>query len=278
MFLNIIFYLFGVCFPLLIIIVALFKKSRIKRKNIIDKTIKAVIIFVIFYIVKVGGINLMTKQYKNNGSKEEIINVDSNLDVESEIITDDNGLTYVDGILIVNKSYSLPKDYEPINTYQKIKNDKQCEFCLDKEVYKKYNEMYADASSLGLNIWIQSGYRSYKYQKKLYNDYVEKDGKKEADKYSARAGHSEHQTGLAFDLNSVDDDFSNTDEGRWVHNNCYKYGFVLRYPKGKEEFTGYKYESWHLRYVGEKLATKLYNDGDWITLEEYFNLKSEYNS
>jgi len=277
--LNIIFYLFGVAFPLLIIFVAIFKKSRIKRKNIIDKTIKAVIIFIIFYIVKVGGITLMTKQYeKDNSTNEESVNVNNNYSSTYEIITDENGLTYVDGILIVNKTYTLPKNYVPKDTYQKIKDETQCEFCLNKKVYKKYNEMYADATSLGLNIWIQSGYRSYKYQKKLYNNYVKEDGKEEADKYSARAGHSEHQTGLAFDLNSVDDDFANTDEGKWVHNNCYKYGFILRYPKGKEEFTGYKYESWHLRYVGEELATKLYNGGDWITLEEYFNLKSEYNN
>ena len=138
--------------------------------------------------------------------------------------------------------------------------------------------MKADATSLGLNIWIQSGYRSYELQESLYNKYVNRDGKIAADTYSARPGHSEHQTGLAFDLNTITDDFQYTDEGKWINDNCYKYGFILRYPKGKEHYTGYKYESWHLRYVGTNLATKLYNNGDWITLEEHFNLTSEYNN
>ena len=136
--------------------------------------------------------------------------------------------------------------------------------------------MRDDASDNGLNIWIQSGYRSYGFQKELYDNYVKEDGKEAADTYSARPGHSEHQTGLAFDLNTITDDFQYTNEGIWVNENCYKYGFILRYPKGKEEITGYKYESWHLRYVGVELATKLYNNGDWITLEEHFNLTSEY--
>ena len=109
-----------------------------------------------------------------------------------------------------------------------------------------------------------------------FESYVENDGKDAADNYSARPGHSEHQTGLAFDLNSITDDFQYTNEGIWVNENCYRYGFILRYPKNKEEITGYKYESWHLRYVGIDLATKLYNNSDWITLEEYFNLTSEY--
>ena len=130
--------------------------------------------------------------------------------------------------------------------------------------------------SLGLNLWIASGYRSYATQKRLYNNYVSSDGKEAADTYSARPGYSEHQTGLAFDLNSVEESFANTDEGKWVKDNCYRYGLIIRYPKGKESITGYIYEPWHLRYVGVKLATKLYNDGDWITLEEYFGVDSKY--
>ena len=137
--------------------------------------------------------------------------------------------------------------------------------------------MDADATSLGLNLYISSGYRSYYDQKYIYNNYVSRDGKEKADTYSARAGHSEHQTGLAFDLNSIDDSFTNTPEGKWVHDNCHKYGLILRYPKGKDNITGYMHESWHLRYVGIDLATKLYNNGDWITLEEYFGIDSKYN-
>lgn len=182
----------------------------------------------------------------------------------------------IDGIMIVNKSYPLPKDYVPKNTYEEVKDLKYCANCIDIEAYKKFKEMQADAMTLGLNIWIQSGYRSYEFQKELYESYVENDGKEAADTYSARPGYSEHQTGLAFDLNTITDDFQYTNEGIWINENCYRYGFILRYPKNKEDITGYKYESWHLRYVGIDLASKLYNDGNWITLEEHFNLTSEY--
>lgn len=172
-----------------------------------------------------------------------------------------DGVTYIDGVLIANKTYSLPSDYGN---------------GLTSATQSAFDKMNADAKSLGLSLWIASGYRSYWTQKTLYNNYVASDGKEEADTYSARPGYSEHQTGLAFDLNSVEDSFANTDEGKWVKDNCYRYGLIIRYPKGKESITGYIYEPWHLRYVGVDLATKLYNDGDWITLEEYFGIDSKY--
>lgn len=185
-----------------------------------------------------------------------------------------NGLAYIDDILIVNKTYYLPENYTPKDTNYKLQD--RCVNCLEKEVTEAYNEMKADASSIGLNIWLASGYRSYNYQNTLYNNYVKRDGKVAADTYSARPGHSEHQTGLAFDLNSVDDSFANTKEGLWIKDNCHLYGFIVRYPKGKEEITGYKYEPWHLRYVGKELAKKIYNNGEWLTLEEYFGITSKY--
>ena len=172
-----------------------------------------------------------------------------------------DGVTYIDGVLIANKTYSLPSDYG-----NGLTNDTQ----------KAFNLMQADAKALGLNIWLSSGYRSYWTQYAIYNNYVARDGQEAADTYSARAGHSEHQTGLAFDLNTIDDSFAYTTEGKWVAENCYKYGLILRYPKWKDNITGYKYESWHLRYVGIELASKLYNNGDWITLEEYFGIDSKY--
>ena len=127
--------------------------------------------------------------------------------------------------------------------------------------------MDADATALGLNLYISSGYRSYYTQDKIYNNYVAKDGKQKADTYSARAGHSEHQTGLAFDLNSVSSSFGYTDEGKWIKDNCYLYGFIIRYPEGKESITGYMYEPWHLRYVGD-VASNIYESN--LCLEEYF--------
>ena len=172
-----------------------------------------------------------------------------------------NGITYIDGYLVVNKTYSLPKDYAP---------------GLDKTTKEAFDKMNAAAKLEGLNIWLQSGFRSYDTQKRIYNSYVSQDGQKNADTYSARPGHSEHQSGLAFDVNQINDSFIGTPEAIWLENNCYKYGFILRYPKGKENITGYQYESWHFRYVGKELATKLYNNGNWITMEEYFGITSEY--
>ena len=174
-----------------------------------------------------------------------------------------DGITYIDGILIANKTYGLPSTYKPGGITTETKN--------------AFNKMQSAAKLDGINLVIKSGYRSYATQKNTYNYYVSYDGVAKADTYSARPGHSEHQTGMAIDLNTINDTFHNTSEAKWLANNCYKYGFILRYPKGKTNETGYKYESWHFRYVGVDLASKLYNKGDWITLESYFGITSKYN-
>ncbi|MDO5339573.1 MAG: M15 family metallopeptidase [Eubacteriales bacterium] len=186
-----------------------------------------------------------------------------------------NGATYIDGVLIANKTYALPQDFIPTNPDQPVNADRSST-CLDKTLMSAWNTMLKDATANGLNIYIASGYRSYNYQVNVYNRYVKSDGVALADTYSSRPGNSEHQTGLCFDLNSIEDSFQYTNEGKWVNDNCYKYGFCIRFPKGKDSATGYQYESWHLRYVGVDLATKLYNNGDWLSLEEYFGITSEY--
>ena len=186
-----------------------------------------------------------------------------------------NGITYVDGVLIANKTYSLPSDFIPQDPEVPVTSQRSTT-SLDRTLMSAWRTMQADASSQGLNIYIASAYRSYSYQVNLYNSYVARDGKAAADTYSSRPSNSEHQTGLCFDLNSIDDSFGDTAEGRWVNDNCYKYGFCIRFPKGKDAYTGYQYESWHLRYVGKDLAEKLYNNGAWISLEEYFGITSEY--
>ena len=196
-----------------------------------------------------------------NNSEYENLNDGEYITTKGYTIKKINGVSYIDDILIVNKTYSLPSSFGGE---------------LTSEVMKAFNLMNVDAKALGLNLWIQSGYRSYSRQESIYNSYVLNDGQLNADTYSARPGHSEHQTGLAFDLNSIDDSFTYTNEGIWVNNNCYRYGFIIRYPKGKENITGYMHESWHLRYVGTELASKLYNNGDWITLEEYYGITSSY--
>ena len=200
--------------------------------------------------------------------------------IKDEKVEYKNGAYYVQGYMIANKTYLLASDFVPSNTYKKITSDMNgfCRLCIDKEAYNNWLNMKSDASAIGLNIWIQSGWRSYDYQNDLYNGYVKSRGKTEADRISARPGASEHQTGLAFDLNSVDSSFINTEEGKWVNKNAYLYGYIIRFPKDKDNETGYKYEPWHIRYVGKDLASKLYNNGDWLSLEAYFGLKSEYAS
>lgn len=169
------------------------------------------------------------------------------------------GLTYIDGILVVNKTYALPSDYNP---------------GVDPDAQAAFDKMQAAASKEGLNIYISSGFRSYDYQSGLYDRYVQRSGKAEADRYSARPGHSEHQTGLAFDLNSIDMTFADTDECAWVNKHCAEYGFIIRYPQGSESITGYMYEPWHLRYLGTETAKKVYDSG--LTLEEYLGIDSKY--
>lgn len=179
-----------------------------------------------------------------------------------------NGITYIDGVLIANKTYGLPQSYGP---------------GLTKETETAINSMAAAAATDGINVYCQSGFRSFETQKRLYNNYSQRDGVASADIYSARPGYSEHQSGLACDLCSKDNsacinsDFDNSSEAKWLANNAYKFGLILRYPKGKTDETGYIYESWHYRYVGIELAKELYNNGDWITLEDYFGITSEYN-
>ena len=188
-----------------------------------------------------------------------------------------NDVYYIDDIMMVNKTYGLPESYIPVDTKEScIGKTSTCNKCINKTAYAAFNKMRADASSIGLNIYIASGYRPYVGQESIYNRYIKRDGKEAADTYSARPGYSEHQTSYSFDLNSITDSFIKTKEGLWVNDNAYLYGFIIRFPKGKDSITGYKYEPWHLRYVGYDLAKKLYNNGDWISLEEYFGVDSKY--
>lgn len=168
--------------------------------------------------------------------------------------------TYIDGILIVNKGIGLPSDFDPGES---------------PDARKSFNNMKDDAEKEGLTLRAFSTYRDYDRQDFLYNRYTENDGKEEADTFSARPGFSEHQTGLAFDIggpNSKDDasmSFEKTNEFKWLINNSFKYGFILRYPKGKEDITGFMYEPWHYRYVGQENAIEISNSG--LTLDEYLN-------
>ena len=171
-----------------------------------------------------------------------------------------DGFTYVNGILIANKTYLLPADYDP----GKILPEAQTAF----------DTMRAAAKEEGLTLKIVSGYRSYQKQDKVYHNYAARDGAALADRYSARAGSSEHQTGYAMDINSVRQSFAETKEGKWLAAHCAEYGFILRYPKDKEAETGFMYEPWHVRYLGVELAQKITDSG--LCLEEYLGITSAY--
>lgn len=171
--------------------------------------------------------------------------------------------------VIVNKYYKLDKDYEPedltvINSKFASGTQK-----LRKEAADKFEEMASDMLKENLKIYAGSTYRSYSYQEGLYNRYVKKDGFKEAETYSARAGYSEHQLGLAVDI--VNGKWNYLSEGdkeyTWLINNSYKYSFILRYPHESEYITGYVFEDWHFRYLGIDLATKVYESK--LTYDEY---------
>ncbi|QTD43413.1 D-alanyl-D-alanine carboxypeptidase family protein [Sporosarcina sp. Te-1] len=188
-------------------------------------------------------------------------------------VKDDNGYiegqtlpakpTYIKGILVANKKYPLPSTYAPGES---------------KEARAAFDEMAAEAKLSDINLTAFSTYRAYDYQVTLYNRYVKKDGKAAADRYSARPGYSEHQTGLAFDIGEENNQqhwasssFGETVAGKWVAANAHRYGFILRYPKGKEDITGYMHEAWHFRYVGKGIAEEIYKQD--ITLEEYLGIK-----
>ena len=174
-----------------------------------------------------------------------------------------DGCTYVDGTLIANKSYALPSTYNPGG--------------LTSDTMSAYLQMAQAASAAGYTLQIYSGFRSYENQAYTYNYWCNMDGQEAADTYSARPGYSEHQTGMAIDLTNDWDGFGSTAQAKWLNDNAYQYGFILRYPQGKENITGYEYEPWHYRYVGIPLATTLYNNGDWIALEEYYGIDSKYS-
>lgn len=173
--------------------------------------------------------------------------------------------------LLVNKYYYLTEDYVPENLEEISLSYARSGMQLVHEAKEAFETLSEEAKKEGMNIIAMSSYRSYEYQVDLYNRYVETDGKEAADTYSARAGYSEHQTGLAVDVYNKElpyTSFEQTEEFTWMQENAYKYGFILRFPKDKVNITGYQYESWHYRYVGEEVAEYIHKNN--LTLEEYY--------
>lgn len=207
---------------------------------------------------------------RNKGKEGKVLDKNGKL---IDVDTDPNSYT-----MIVNRDYPMPADYVPPDlevpdvkfsfsgTYEKS--------YMRKAAAEAVESMFAAAQDDNYSLKIVSAYRSYERQEAIYNNNVRSRGESSTDKVSAKPGCSEHQTGLCVDISSdsvdctIEESFGASKEGIWVAKNCYKYGFIIRYPKEKADITGYSYEPWHIRYVGKNLAKYLYDNK--LTLEEYY--------
>ena len=206
-------------------------------------------------------------QYPELTAEEAVVQVNIGLDTspyeEPDLVSDPDSLT-----ALVNQYHALPEDYVPqLVSLDPAYTNQRDE--MHPEAYRAFVRMADAAAQEGVRLYNASAYRSYTTQKWVYQRYVNQDGTQQADTYSARPGCSEHQTGLALDINtaSLSDHFEETPEYAWLVENCAQFGFILRFPDGKEELTGYQFEPWHYRYVGTGVAMLCAQRG-W-TLEEY---------
>ncbi len=214
---------------------------------------------------------LAYKKANPNLSNEKVI-VNVNIGLDYPYYENVQKTKYLNtSYIIVNKYNSLDSDYVPSNMEKIDSSFSKGERLMVDYAQEAFEELARSALEEGYNIYAMSTYRSYEYQNSLYNNYVSLDGQDKADTYSARAGFSEHQTGLAADVCNKEQpytEFENTKEFNWMQENAYKYGFILRYPKDKVEETGYMYEPWHYRYVGKEIAEYIHQKN--ITYEEYY--------
>ena len=239
------------------------------RKYII--TIVTVTLVVLIFAL--GGYYYLTKDDKTTTSNQTSQKDDKKPSTKENTKSDDNNEnppstngktpetvtqpTIINGIILANKKHPLPANYNPGE---------------NPTARQKVNKLIADAQALGLSVSNQvSGFRAYGTQAGLYNNYVASHGKQEADRFSARPGYSEHQTGLAFDLIDTNGDLVTEEKAaQWLLDHAADYGFVVRYLKGKEKETGYMAEEWHLRYVGKE-AKEIAASG--LSLEEYYGFE-----
>lgn len=221
-----------------------------------------------------------TYQDKSYSEIVTIINTHTNNKFYTNTIKTD---TTLGKFVILNKYYYADDTYPSENL---IKVDGKyhingTSFYLNEECYEAFLKMYNDAYKAGYGFKMKSAYRSYDTQVSTYNYWLSTDNgdKEKTDIYSARAGFSEHQTGYAFDIRDYDykyEDYSKSESFKWVSKSAHKYGFIIRFPKGKEHITGYQYESWHYRYCGVECATYIYEND--ITYEEYYEYFIKYNN
>ncbi len=233
---------------------------------------------VVFDKVNNEDVNLLLKSLPSK-IKDNIMSSDENIKTFIKLfqsIQNDEEL-----LLLVNKSNHLSKDYQPddlveVNNNYTSNNGKK--FYLRKLILSDLIDMYNAANSENIILKIVSAYRSYEDQKNIFSQWEKTLGVEEAKRVSAVAGASQHQLGTTVDLNSLEISFGNTNEGKWLAENAYKYGFIMSYPEGQEELTGYKYEPWHFRYIGKDAALLVYKYFDnklEIFLNWYWELKLE---
>lgn len=232
--------------------------------------------FLLFILVGFGALYLLKsdvlfiKDLIVNESESNLNKGDKGVDGNNINIKPDSNSN--DNLLLVNKDHGLSKNYKPKNLtipdipFTDIVNNEEKH--VAGIIVKPLENLVRKAKDDGIILLGNSGYRSYKSQKNTFNDRVKSQGIENAEAYVAKPGFSEHQTGLCIDITNEENYLiQGTKEGDWLAENSYRFGFIIRYPLGKEDITGIEYEPWHIRYVGEEAAKYIYENG--ITLEEY---------
>ena len=251
---------------------------------------KLIPIILVLFAAGAGAFYLVSSKVDETVERSTIVDVsqDSSSSQNTSITEVEVGplahsLDEVDSLwLIVNKQRPISLDYIPKSlrrvNVQAREDKSEAELSMRDDAATALESLFADALVEDIELLLGSGYRDSDLQNTYYTRYINAYGQAEADKFSAKPGTSEHQTGLVADVAPLSRNcyleicFGDTAEGRWVRENAHKYGFVIRYPEGKESITGYQFEPWHLRFVGTELATELFTDQ--VTLEEYFDLVS----
>lgn len=214
-------------------------------------------------------------EYKKSNKKIDNTSIVSTINTESNIEWLDNEKETdisKNELMLVNKIYGLNEEYVPSDLVDASLQYAYSGIKISESILTPLTELIDDGRTLGYNFIISDGYRSYQSQETLYNKYANNYGMSEADKFVAHAGHSEYQTGLAFDLGIYGknyDDVKNSEEYIWLKDNAYKYGFIFRYTEDKESLTGFKSSTWHLRYVGYSAAELMKNEN--LCFEEYYS-------
>lgn len=242
----------------------LIKKIKMKRRYKLSRKFKLLI--TITLILCIGTLSILKKADAELGEF-----------YTSKVNSDYDKVTDSEYLILVNRENKIDSTSDPndlVIPNIEFLSSGNVNRSLKKEAAKSLEAMFQKAQSNGIYLRGVSGYRSYEYQERLYEKNLKQSGKVEADKYVAQAGNSEHQTGLVMDVLSteytrLDGGFENTNSYRWLIENISDYGFIIRYPKGKENITGYEYEPWHIRYVGKEAAKEINERG--LTLEEYLN-------